>query len=1711
MVLRKWLAALVACGAVMMSTAVRADGPDVVIDEDNALLEDLLLLGLGTHNTALGLAFSPDPFIGIPAEVVAYVANIGLKRVPAMLIQPDNKTFDPNSADQCTYDFTMPQSSWKYVNYLGFIDSSPVPANWGELGAPFVAHANSDVVIRAVNRYVPLFDEPPRVGLFARQTPQSVGVSFPAGNHPVRWEAETLIDPIMDLLVPPVLLAASSELRYGSTGISAAGGALKTLSKQQIARKVILDFAIEAGLIVAEEGLDDLLDGKPTVAHHRLQTITVRDLVPPTLELGQTQFTFEATDFGGTLTERVWDESVAPTINAYDGCDRLPSLFDDAPVLLPIGTTEIEVTVSDPGPNADGESNRVSDSIFITVEDTQAPLIVAPPSRVVEIPASESGIDADTLMLGKPQVVDLADSSPTVSNDGPAFYPIDSRADVVWSAADDSGNTGTATQFITVKTEGTNTTPTVDDATATTLTSQPVDIVLTGADADFLDGQFDPISFAIDTPPANGEFVAPLLPYFIDDYRTNPEGPYGEEFLFANHSQWLFANVCQAATNPVADLPRGEIDRRWVYDPIYVKVTDAGEYFLLDYYWDCEINKADKEKRISKWTADGEFLGQKQFSGTYDHFVLDDDGAIYILPRNGTGTSTTFNIKQCRSDFENQNGTHCGRSWGFDFDSVPGIVPESLAYSRVNAEAGVLYLNDTRRVFAFDVRDTPYTEPGEAFSTYKPPYIGTLFDGERLIGAMDPGNCGGNPRSGYTMDIDSAGDLYVADTCDDRIHKFTATTIAADDAVTLGSYVGWLGYCETSPNKACDVDRQRSKGYSCTNETCGISGPQATRGTEPGQFGFIPHMVVDPNDILYVVDSSNSRIQRFGPDGTFAGEAVSTGTGVNQGDRPGFVLGNFGRPRTVSVNSKQFFVVDTEVDLVHVFETTPFKDITSNSATVTYVSEFDFHSSTDTFTYTATDGLATSATGVASVTVDRNFRRPIALSFDDLQIGEDDSLLIELQGDDPDGIAGVDFNGLDTLTYRIVREPRRGTLTGEQEILTYTPNPDFNGSDYFLFVTNDGLEDSEPGRIDIDVIAVDDPPVVTELGLPDTWGRGFPILLAGEFSDDGSAEFDTRVEWGDGVTSLKGGIVEDENGSRLVGVELIEPVTGIGTGQAIAEHTYAATGLETARLCVSDADARESCLDSVVDIKSLVMLTAGAVAPEESVPQGQAVTIAFAITNEQPEGWSGLPATNVRIRQLADSELDVVSLDGAPNGCGITSGRLDCLLAVMAPGQTTAFSLTARYTGPIFFDAFVDFSVEATNLTPAVVPSTLASTTVQFTADASDSDGDGMNDAWETAFGLDPSADDADIDADADGLTNAEEFANQTDPRNPDSDGDGYSDGAEVDAMTNPNVAADTDNDGIANDVDTDDDNDGMTDVYERGAGLDPLSSLDALADLDGDGVSNLAEAQAGTSPSDAGDVPAASTPAPTLFSSVLPLNRATVVDGTVSAFATIFNAGDAATGCGMVPRTPMAAEFSYWATDPATNAITGGLNEASSIAAGTSQSFVFAFTPREELDSVVEFRFACDGVDAANTITGVNTFVLQANRNPTADLIALAATTSNDGIVALAGGVGAFSVASVNVGAPDWMAVRARVPEGLPVSVVLCQTDPATAACINPGVPAEAASAFFDSSSTPTFSVFPAASGPVAFDPAVSRVFVEFVDPMGVVRGSTSVAIRND
>jgi hypothetical protein len=92
---------------------------------------------------------------------------------------------------------------------------------------------------------------------------------------------------------------------------------------------------------------------------------------------------------------------------------------------------------------------------------------------------------------------------------------------------------------------------------------------------------------------------------------------------------------------------------------------------------------------------------------------------------------------------------------------------------------------------------------------------------------------------------------------------------------------------------------------------------------------------------------------------------------------------------------------------------------------------------------------------------------PPAADRADVTTAEDQAVAITLTGSDADG---------DPLTFRAITQPAAGTLTGTAPDLIYTPVANFNGTDSFRFVANDGEDDSAVQTVALTVTPVNDSP-----------------------------------------------------------------------------------------------------------------------------------------------------------------------------------------------------------------------------------------------------------------------------------------------------------------------------------------------------------------------------------------------------------------------------------------------------------------------------------------------------------------------------------------------------------------------------------------------------------------------------------------------------------
>jgi probable HAF family extracellular repeat protein len=256
---------------------------------------------------------------------------------------------------------------------------------------------------------------------------------------------------------------------------------------------------------------------------------------------------------------------------------------------------------------------------------------------------------------------------------------------------------------------------------------------------------------------------------------------------------------------------------------------------------------------------------------------------------------------------------------------------------------------------------------------------------------------------------------------------------------------------------------------------------------------------------------------------------------------------------------------------------------------------------------------------------------------------------------------------------------------------------------------------------------------------------------------------------------------------------------------------------------------------------------------------------------------------------------------------------------------------------------------------------------------------------------------------------------------------------------------------------------------------------------------------------------------APVLAAAVLPGARSVEADKPATVFATMLNTSAAPlTNCQITlpASAPAGLVLNYQTTDPATNAPTGQPTTPVTIQGNGAQSFVLTLASPAALQAPgTAPSFACDGGVSAPLVPGVDTIDLVFSANPIADVIALAATPTNNGIVAVPfsqNQAAAFAVATANAGADGTLTVSADTGASTqPVTLTLCQTDSTTGACL--AAPSPTAQLDFAPGATPTFSVFVTAAAPIALDPGVARVFVRFIDGNGESHGSTSVALATD
>src|ERR1044071_1575068 len=164
-------------------------------------------------------------------------------------------------------------------------------------------------------------------------------------------------------------------------------------------------------------------------------TLTIQDTTPPSIACAPTVVV--NTDPGQCYASAVTLGN--PT--ASDTCGGV-TLSNNAPAHFMIGTNTVLWTATD-------EHNNVNTCTqLVVVNDAQPPTIAAPPA-LADVPTDSGRCYATSVTLGTPVANDNCGVL-TVTNDAPAQFQKGDTT-VIWTVVDNSGNTATATQIVTVK------------------------------------------------------------------------------------------------------------------------------------------------------------------------------------------------------------------------------------------------------------------------------------------------------------------------------------------------------------------------------------------------------------------------------------------------------------------------------------------------------------------------------------------------------------------------------------------------------------------------------------------------------------------------------------------------------------------------------------------------------------------------------------------------------------------------------------------------------------------------------------------------------------------------------------------------------------------------------------------------------------------------------------------------------------------------------------------------------------------------------------------------------------------------------------------------------------------------------------------------------------------------------------------------------------
>lgn len=417
-------------------------------------------------------------------------------------------------------------------------------------------------------------------------------------------------------------------------------------------------------------------------------------------------------------------------------------------------------------------------------------------------------------------------------------------------------------------------------------------------------------------------------------------------------------------------------------------------------------------------------------------------------------------------------------------------------------------------------------------------------------------------------------------------------------------------------------------------------------------------------------------------------------------------------------------------------------------ATVTYTPTANYNG-TDSFTFTANDGLATSAAATVSITVNAVNDVPTVTDPPATTTAEDTDATITLTGADDDG---------DTLTFAVATAPTNGSVVITGNTATYSPNANYNGADSFTFTATDGTATSAPGTASITVTAVNDAPVVADGTIATAEDTDGTVTLTSTDVEGDAVTYSVGTAPTNGTVTIAGDVATYSPNANYNGGDSFTVVGNDGTDDSapatitvtVTAVNDAPTATAIAQTTAEDTPADVTLLGADVDGDALTytvsaatngtVTVAGAVATytpnadfagadsftytvsDGTLSATETVTMTVTPTNDAPVVADGTITTD----EDTDGTATLTSTDADGDAVTYSVGTAPTNGTVTIAGDVATYSPNANYNGGDSFtvvgnDGTVDsapatITVTVTAVNDAPTAAAIAQTTAEDTA-----------------------------------------------------------------------------------------------------------------------------------------------------------------------------------------------------------------------------------------------------------------------------------------------------------------------------------------------------------------------------------------------------------